>query len=290
MILYKSENLLNLSTTKDLPEDLIQGLFIRYSGTAAAAVTVTLANLGTVRVNYRGSDIVNVPVTFLNGMNNLHWGTAEFTSAVGAAFAGSVYVPFHAPWDYGNGLANRLSDRGFVELRFPALTAAVIASGTVEIYYVQARTVANYVPLWIQQNVQVGGAGTVVDRIQSFNISSLYFDFNAIITGSVLVFRDGQQVINSNQAVLQAKSNFDNRVETAITLVQVDLNPNDILANALSNNIEVNFGASGAGTIGLYYLAILFQGAAPGSSSTSFTPAKAGVYGVTKGAPALSTM
>jgi hypothetical protein len=276
MILHRSENLSNLSTTKDLPEDIIRGLFVRYTGVAAGGVTVTLANCGQVRVNYRGSDIVNAPVAFLSTMNNLHWGVAEATSALGGAFAFSVYVPFHAPWDEQNGLVNRLADRGFVNLSFPAMTAAVIASGTVFIYYVKAKTVASYVPLWIQQNVQAGGAGIVVDRMQSFNISSLYVDFNAILTGSVLVYRDGECVVNSDQATLEAKSNFDNRVETALTAFQIDLNPNKLLENALANNIEVNFGVSGAGTLGVYYLAILYQQQAPGMVEVSNlgTPSK----------------
>jgi hypothetical protein len=212
-----------------------------------------------VRVNYRGTDIVNAPVSFFNLMNNMHWGVAEASSTVSAAFAFSIYVPFHVPWEQTNGLVSRKEDKGFFELTFPLLTSAVIDSGTVEVYYIVARGVASYVPLWIQQNIQVGGASVATDKIQQYNISSLYIVENAHITGQVLVFRDGMSVINASQAVLKAKSNFDNRIETAIALIQVDLNPNNILSNALSQQIELNAGMDAATAIELYYLALLFQ-------------------------------
>jgi hypothetical protein len=73
------------------------------------------------------------------------------------------------------------------------------------------------------------------------------------------VFKDGKSIINANQAVLKAKSNFDNRVETATTLIQIDLNPNQILSNALSNNLEINVLSGAATAIETYYLAVLFN-------------------------------
>lgn len=272
MILHKSENLLNLAAIKELPEAIIKGLFIRFNGVAAAGVTVTVAQLGQVRVNYRGADIINVPFSFIQNFDNLHFGTVEFASAVGAAFTASGYVPFHAYWDNQNGLANRLEDKGFIELRFPALTAAVIASGTVEIYYVPATGIAGYIPMLMQQNIQAGGAGQVVDRLQQFNISEVYFDFNAAIT-NILIYKDGKSMVSATQAVLQAKSNMDNQVETAITLIEVDLNPNKILTNALGNLLELNLTATGATTYNTYYMAVVFSESQRGFANVSFTPA-----------------
>lgn len=271
MILHKTENLLNLSLNKELPEDVIKGLFIRFSGVNAAGVTSTIAQLGSVRVNFRGTDIWNAPVSFVSNFNNLHWGVAEYASAIGGAFVCSIYVPFHVPWDDQNGLVNRISDKGTLQMLFPALTAAVIASGTVEVYYIPARSAATYIPIYMNQNIQIGGAGQVVDRLQSFNISSIYVVTNALVT-NVMVFRDGKNIINSNQNTLLAKSNFDNRVETAIATYQLDLNPNKILSNSLSNNLEVQLTATGATALETYYLAILFNNAPQGVVSQEFTP------------------
>lgn len=260
MQLYKTENLLNLSSQKDLPQGLLQGLYIRFSGDAAAGVTIATSDLGQVRVNYRGQDIINVPVSFISLFNNLHWGVAEFASAVGAAFSASIYVPFHMPWENTNGLLNLAEDKGFFELRFPLLTAAKIDSGTVEVYYIKARSVASYIPLLIQQNIQAGGAGNVNDKILNYNVSSLYLEENAHLTGQVMVFKDGQVTINSTQAVLKSKSNFDNRVEAAIALIQVNLNPTNLVAASLGEIIEVQAVVDAATTLAVYYLSVLFQG------------------------------
>lgn len=279
MKILKTENLLNLATQVALPNAIIKGLFIRFSGTAAAGVTVTEAQLGSSRVNYRGQDIVNTDLAGLGLFNNLTEGTHEFASAIGAAFTGSYYVRFTMPWDENNGLINTDADRGTVYVSFPALTAAVIASGTVEIYYEEANTVATYVPIFVNQNLQAGGAGQLTDRFRQFNISSVYVISNAIITGSIIVNKDGQNVINASQAALLGLSNLKNRVETAITLYQLDLNPNQLLGNALSNNVDIVLSAvSGAGTIVCYVLGVLFQQSAI-VTQQSFVPTAPGSGG-----------
>ncbi len=278
MKIIKTENLLNLATQVALPGAIIKGLFIRFSGTAAAGVTVTEAQLGTIRVNYRGQDIVNADLAGVGLFNNLHEGTHEFASAIGAAFTASYFVRFTMPWDENNGLINTDADRGTVYVSFPALTAAVIASGTVEVYYVEAKTVATYVPIFLNQNLQAGGAGQLTDRFRQFNISSIYLIFNAIITAPIIINRDGQNAVNASQAVLQANSNLQNRVETAIALYQIDLNPNQLLGNALSNNVDITLGVSGAGTIVAYVLGVLFQQSAV-VTQQSFVGAPVGASG-----------
>jgi archaellum component FlaF (FlaF/FlaG flagellin family) len=258
MILWKTEQLLNLQLSKELPLGTIKGLFIRYTGTNDAGQTATLANLGTVRVNYKGNDIVNTTVSFFNLFNNLKNGVSEFSSAVGAAFVASIYVPFHAPWDESNGLYVAKGDLATIDLRFSGLSG-VAASGVVEVYYVSAVGIANYIPLLINQNIQAGGAGQVVDEYQQFNISALYVTENAAITGQVNVYRDGRTLIQSTQAVLEANSNMMNRVETALAFFEINLNPLQQVANSLSSNVSVNITVNGATTIVVTFLAFLFD-------------------------------
>ena len=266
MILHKTENLLNLSAIKELPERNLLGLFIRYSGTNAALKDMTLAKLGKIRVNLKGTDIINTDINFFSLLNNLHWGVAEFSNVQAGAFSASVYIPFHAPFDNFNGVPFTKEDSGFFELSFPALTATEIVSGVVEIYYITAQTVSKYIPLWVQQDFQAGGAGTVVERVQSFNISSLYFIENADIS-TILVYKDSRILINSKQSVLKAYSNFKNRIETGITLIELDLNPNDTPINALSQLLELNIVTGAATTVKNVYLAFLFN---PQLSEKSF--------------------
>lgn len=274
MKIIKSDNTLNLATQVALPSTIIKGLFIRFAGTNGAGATTTEADLGTIRVNYRGQDIVNADLAFFGLLNNLHMGTHESGSAIGAAMAMSFYIPFHMPWDHKNGLINTDADRGTLYLQFPLLIAALLATGTVEIYVIEAKTVATYVPVWLNQNLQAGGAGQLTDRFRQFNISSVYYVPNAAITGQIVVNRDGQNVINASQAVLDANSNLINEVEAAVLLTQIDLNPNHILGNALSNNVDVVIGVNAATVIVCYILAVLYQSATqPGQVTTQLVPA-----------------
>lgn len=273
MKILKSESTLNLSTQVALPSQIIKGLFIRFAGTNATGATAAEADFGSIRVNYRGQDIVNADLAFFGQLNNLDGGTHEFSSTVSAAVVGSYYIPFNVPWDEQNGLINTDADRGTVYLQFPALIAALVATGQVEIYVIEARTIATYVPVWLNQNLQAGGAGNLTDRFRQFNISSIYYVENGIITGNIVVNKDGQNVINASQAVLKANSNLINQLETATTLIQIDLNPNQILGNALANNVDVVLGVNGAGTIACYILGILYQQAAAGSGIISTSPA-----------------
>jgi hypothetical protein len=276
MKIIKSDSTLNLATQVALPSTIIKGLFIRFAGTNAAGQTATEANLGSIRVNYRGQDIVNADIAFFGLLNNLTKGVHEFSSAIGGDVVASYYIPFNVPWDEQNGLINTEADRGTVYLQFPALIAALVATGSVEIYVIEAKTVATYVPVWLNQNLQAGGAGQLTDRFRQFNISSVYYVENAAITGQVIVNKDGQNVINASQAVLKANSNLINNVETAVTLIQIDLNPNHILGNALANNVDVVIGVNAGTTIVAYVLAILYQQAATGGQVTTFSPVQVG--------------
>jgi hypothetical protein len=263
-----------------LPNEIIKGLYILFDLTAAFGVTITAAQLGNVRVNYRGTDIVNAPASFFLLENNLHMGLPLFDMNAAAESWAAIYIPFHMPWDEQNGLINTEEDRGMVSLNFPGLIGAVAASGLVSVYTIPAKTIATYVPLWMQQNIQVGGAGTVTERLRNFNISSLYIVPNVHITGTVLVNKDGLNVINANQIVLQGYSDTINEVEAATCpLFQVDLNPNHIIGNAISNTVEVNLGMDAATTVELYILSVLYQqqaSQAVSSAQQAYTPATIG--------------
>jgi hypothetical protein len=138
------------------------------------------------------------------------------------------------------------------------VTGTIIASGTVEVYAVLANQVARYIPLWNQQNVQVGGAGRATQRLQNFNISSLFIETNAQLT-TVLVNKDNKSVISANQNVLLAKSNLENEVETSITTYEVCLNPFRRIEEAVASLIEVDFTLGATTTVVMYFLAFLFD-------------------------------
>lgn len=223
MKLLVTDQVLNLTTYKELPNGTLKHLFIRWAGTNQAGQAVTLAQLGQVRVNYRGTDIVNESVAFFSLWDNLNYGVAEFVSNVGGTFAASIKIPFHAVWDEKVGLFNDPNYGAYVELR-NVTTAVVIATGTVQISFEEAQANASYLTYYLQENLAVGGAGQQTQDFTGIDISSLYLETNAQLT-NVFVAKDTVNKVSSDQNTLLADSNMTNRVETAIALYEVPMNP-----------------------------------------------------------------
>lgn len=255
--LIKSGQVLDNSLFLQLPRGLWRGLFVRWTGTNAGGQAVNLAQLGTVRVNLMGTDIVNCLVSFLSALGNLKSGVAEFASATGGAYAASVYIPFHTYFDLQNSLYAANDESIQIELR-NTVTTAIVTGGTVEVYALQGIHPMRYVPTLINQNVQAGGAGLVSDIVQSRNVSSLYVTDNAQLS-IMQVETDGRLRINANRGAIGAFSNFENRVETAITLFELNLNPHGIVSDALSDTVKVMFQVSAATTVLMHYNAILYS-------------------------------
>lgn len=242
MRLLFTEQILNTTAYRELPNGTLKYLFIRWQGTNQAGQAVTLAQLGQVRVNLRGTDIVNDTVSFFSLFDNLKYGVAEFSSVVGGAFAASILIPFHAPWDNQVGMFNDENYGAYVELR-NTVTVATIVGGTVSVNYVEAGAAATYVTYFLQQNLQVGGASQATQIFTGIDISSLFIEENANLT-NIFVSKDGKNKISSTQALLEANSNMLNRVETAITLYELFLNPYQYIpAGGRETQIEATLGA-----------------------------------------------
>lgn len=256
MNLFNSTAILNQAAIENLPEGMLKGLWVRFTGTNLGGQAVTLANLGVLKVQWRAKDIINVPVSFISAFNNLHYGVAKFASAVGGAFEILIYVPFHVYWNQDNGLKVVKGDGAFVDIRTQAL-AAIVATGLIEVYYERSTSTAKYIPMLIQQNIQVGGAGQVPETVKGFNISSLYFTENASIT-NINLHKDGTKYVSSNQQVLGDASSLRNRLETDITTFEIDLNPDKVIANAMVNVVDLELTATGATAYEMFYMAILF--------------------------------
>lgn len=246
-----AEQILNQTMYKELNYGTMRGLLVRYTGTNASGVAVTLAQLGQVRVNFRGNDNVNDTVSFFASMNNLYYGVAEFSSTTSGAYAATIWIPFSAPWDEKNGMFNSKGIAGFIQTN-NALTTAVVANGVIEVYYLEAEAIANYATFWLQQNVQVGGAGQAKQTLTGFDVSSLLLEENAQIT-LIQVNKDERNLMSSTQAVEKAASNLMNRVETAITLIELNINPYKYIpAGGRQVTIQLQMGA--ATTVGLHTL------------------------------------
>jgi hypothetical protein len=238
-----------------MPVGTIKELFIRYSGTNQSGKAVTLAGLGRIRFNHKGTDVHNTSVELLSNVNNLKGGVAEFSSVTGGAFAASVVLPFHAFWDEQSGLFCDVNT-SYVQLDFSSASSDV-ASGTVEVYAIMATRTASYFYQLIQRNVQAGGAGTVTQPVEIANVSELYVKEDSNIS-QVLVLADGDVKANGSQAALKAYSNSKNRVETAIAVYEIDLNPFDSIRSDLNREVTVQLTTSAAANVNILTSSIVF--------------------------------
>jgi hypothetical protein len=183
-------------------------------------------------------------VNFFSLFNNMKNGVAEFSSIVGGAFAVAIVIPFHAPWDSSVGLFNNANYAGYVELRNTVTVVTIVAGGVVQISYVEANASAPYLTYFIQQNLAVGGAGQQTQDFSGTDISSLFIETNVNLT-NVFIQKDQVSRITSDQATLLSYSNYINRLETAIALLEVNLNPYQYIpAGGRVAQLNATFGAA----------------------------------------------
>ena len=230
---------------------------IRYSGVAGAGNTITLANLGNVRLNWSGDDKVNVPVSALSNMANLYNGFIEFNSAIGGAFAASIIIPCGEWFDTNNIYDVADNDKANFILDFPALPA-LIASGVVQIYGVLQNGLHSYFHKILSQNVVAGGAGVLVNNIFAQNIAQLYLTNPAALISDIQVSIDGKNFINGDTASELAFSNWIHQIEATGTFFAFEFCPSKKLETIVSNSLSFQYTFTGAGTQEQLYSAIEF--------------------------------
>lgn len=243
MKLFHSQNILDLSAFKKLPRGTIKDIMIRFTGTNKTGQAVTLADLGRVRINRNGTDEVNIALSMLSSIDNLKAGFVQATSTTGGSFAFTFVIPRHAWWDDQSGTYYGL-DEAYIELSYPNVGTPV-SSGTVSIFYNSAPKVSTYTTYLLQRNIQVGGAGQVAQDLEFKNISSLYIQADAAVT-NLLVVSDGQEYANGSSDDLRNYSNLINRVESDLSLFEIDLNPFDEIRTDLNKETRLILNATGA--------------------------------------------
>lgn len=255
MQLIKSANFLDGQVLFYLPEGNYAGLFVRLAGTNQAAQTLALTQLGTLRINHEGVEIVNSRPSNFISLTNLYSGTPESASAVGAAFTYSFNVPFRTKNDQTNILPVQVNKTQFALQGLAGV--ATVLSGTVEIYaYFSDEGQAKYVPLWKEKNMIFPAAATLQNDFSDPFIEQLYCVSDAAIS-TMQILRDGKAIVDGTFAAIDAASDANNRVETGITFVEL-LAPKTPFLQGV-NQTAMRVTATGA----IAELVILYLAAAP---------------------------
>ncbi len=78
----------------NLDPGFYRGLLICIAGTNAAGQTLAVTDLGTIQIKHFEQTIMEVTPEVLLNLTNLYGGIGENTSAVGAAYRFSFFIPF----------------------------------------------------------------------------------------------------------------------------------------------------------------------------------------------------
>jgi hypothetical protein len=220
MELLKQENMLTGFLRLDLRAGKYAGLLVRASGTNFAAATSALADLGNIKIQHQNfGERVNASFKFFNERTNLLNGVASNVSAIGAAFDFAAIISFRRRLDKTNilnvraDLKTTLSWDGFAPL------AALIASGTLEVYGIYDDTgYQRYLPMIRTQQSAVPAAMTLKEQIPFPFCEELWGENDANI-GTIQVLRDGKITVDGAWGALYDWSNAENNIETAVGTV-----------------------------------------------------------------------
>lgn len=249
MRLFHSESILNGAASEFVPPGIHRFVYVVFAGTNQAGQALSLANLNRFLLNkggeLAGTDLINTTVNFMSLLTNLKLGVAEFSSAVGGAFRIAVYLPFHAWWDLyrGTGFPDK---QGYLQFDLSGVTGTIVASGTIKMYVEAARGLASYETYLIQRNIQIGGAGAVPQQLEKRNISSIFVIEDALIATYYVTTDRGSHTELVSQADQKSVSNALNRVETAIGLIEINLNPYNEITSDLNHWVKLAVDATGA--------------------------------------------
>lgn len=257
--LIHQDNITNGSTTFTLAKNQYDSLIIRYAGTAQSGKTVTTDDLGTVKMTVSGGQKpgtkIVASVSFLSLFANEYGGFIESTSAVGAAFAFSVIVPFHAVQDSLNVLDTNLANVTF-NLVYASDYATNILSGTVTVEAIPKAGVQRYFHQMLEQDVTAGGAGVLPFQINAENILQVYLISPASLISNLQLLKDGKEKVNGTLAVELAYSNWIHLLESTSTFLAVEFAPSGNIAEANGAQVSGNYTFTTNGTLQQFYTSI----------------------------------
>lgn len=253
MKLLNSQPLANGSVSFYLPRGQYGAIQIEYMPVAHAAITLTRANYGSVIVNWNGQDVINVDAEFLNLVNDVYGGTAEFDPNVAALSRMSLFIPTGYWFDPRNVYDIGANDKVLIKLDLGDLSnGAYVDSGNVNIYAKEKVGVMNYLHNIITQPITSAGGGQQADRVIFNNIAGCYFKDPATLLTSIQLSKDGNTIVDGTPANLIAYSDYIHRLETTNTMLSIDFVESLDIREAVGSDLRYKLTFSGAGTQYLY--------------------------------------
>lgn len=247
----------NSTNVIQVPAGRYSALFLRLTGTTDTGQTLSNADVGTIRFNRYGAQVVNATWDHLAKMSNLFGGFIEATFPTAGATATSIVVPFSVP---GAGLPNTAFIASDTEcnLYLDALSTLSTRFGanaiSLSVYGIEEALVPETYQLVIAPaNQTAGGAGSFVLQVPGRNTALLVAEDSSSVVTSIFLTVDGRVIVpNVSDAVLLAVTNaLLGRVEvTGNTLVLLPTSDKQGDLSAFGNEVaEFTNVFSGSGSL-----------------------------------------
>ena len=233
-----------------IPQGKYQAFLLLFEGTAQAGETVAAADLGSLRLMVEARQVQYLPFSRLQSYNLLKGGAIDVTSAIGAAYSMSAFLPMAVAGDNGNVLDAQAGQRVFLEQENAGTMAAKLsAADTLKVFGIRAEGVQVYL-LKIGKYDMNLAAGTPTEELPAEfeNVYEILMKNETNLT-AILMKADGKTVVNCIRSALISQTNFINKLETwsaTTPLLDIILSPTKTLQESLTDSIVFDFQTAAA--------------------------------------------
>lgn len=254
MKLLNAVSMANLSHTFFLPKGSWGGFMLVYVGTNPA-VAKTRDDLGNIQLNWNNTPVINVDAELLSYLGDMKGGVSTFTSVNGGALNAVIHIPCGMYGDKNNSYVFTEKDRVYFKLDFASLNDVV--GGVIYIYGIPKAGIQNYLYSINSRYVVAGGASVIADTHPVINVSQVFLKNYGSVT-QMKIEKDKQLLFDGLTGAIQSLSDYNNEIESAGTVVELDMNPSRDAREAIANEVSWNYTFSGASTLEQYFAQLIF--------------------------------
>ena len=253
---------------KDIRAGKYEGFFLKLSGDALAAQTLTAAGFGRIKLLAAGTEVVTVDYDNQRVINQIWGGEMRIVAVAGANHQFPVYIP--RGWKDDNVHQVNAQDQVQVQIDYGATFTTVFTGADVAIqrvYGLWRDTGRQAYNLRIKQINKVYGAGVFLEDLNTENVLGVYVVAVADSLDRVRVVKDGIECLNAHigdtgtvvaadEDWLEISDNLNkvyaatDAVATATTsaIAEADIAKPGQIGEFLSDDIQVEFVTSPAAT------------------------------------------
>lgn len=248
------------------------GFLLRCTGVSNSGKTMLNTSIGNVQLIKSDEMIQNVDFEFLHLLTNLKGGFAESSAIGGGAFSFTTLIPVMLP-QFPNSLDVQNTNDARFEFQWDITdigfaSATTNASATWRLYGILSNSqTEKYILKVHTQDLVASATGQYPQRITGQNTSVMYMrEENSAVVDNITVNVDGEVLVNTNEPILTAFTNIVNRIESAGTLIEIQV-ADGTFEDAISNEVEIIADFGTAGTLAIWKLGMDFAKASPATSA-----------------------